>query len=167
MLDSWARPYLDPRKLGAVMDGVTDDTRAANTCLAYIGTTPAEIMIDTPMKLATPPIWPSNVYLRFVGQGMFVYDNPLTINGTWHAGPQQIFMPTNAAATLSGRPRIPEIYTEWFGAPANGIDDDSVATLLAFNASSMMGYIPVKLLPITYRWAQQILGGGTPAVNFF
>jgi hypothetical protein len=124
-------------------------------------------MIDTPMKLATPPIWPSNVYLRFVGQGMFVYDNPLTINGTWHAGPQQIFMPTNAAATLSGRPRIPEIYTEWFGAPANGIDDDSVATLLAFNASSMMGYIPVKLLPITYRWAQQILGGGTPAVNFF
>jgi hypothetical protein len=79
----------------------------------------------------------------------------MTINGGLEAGPYQIFSCTGTGKVdLSANYAIREVYTEWWGAKADGATDSTAAFQAAFNAvgnNNSDQPIEVRLLKGTYR----------------
>lgn len=170
MLDLWALPWLDVRKLGCVLDGATPDDRGLGACLAYVGTQPAALVIDGPMFLQTSTVIPSNIQLIFIAGGLIKPDAGIviTLNGSYEAGAWQIWDCGAAGSRITGnmQPKGGRLLTEHWGALGDDASDDSVFFQQTALAAAEAGYLGIQLLNKTYRLGSGVYGGGANAGSF-
>lgn len=110
-----ARPWLDLKREGCLLDGTTDDYAAFNRCVSVAASTNTSMVIDGPMKLSTSITVPANVHLLFVGAGQLLPDaaKTVTFNGTIDAiANNQIF--AGSGTVLLSKTTNPVVWANWF-----------------------------------------------------
>lgn len=140
------------RRLGAVLDGATDDDSALVAALAVADTKPFRIVVDGPMALGTSRTIPANVTMVYKGRGALVPSAAVTIthNGRVIAEARSIFQGAGAVAfSTSGAQR--RFRPEWWGAtPDDSTDNYAPLNTCQVNASDAQG--EVILERGAYRW---------------
>ena len=110
----------DVRRIGAAGNGRTDD-RAALFSGNRLGTNlyfaPGTYRVASNLTLAVPCSFDPGAILK-PDAGVTI-----TVNAPINAGPWQIFDLSEAGAALNGAVRVSDIYPEWFGADATGVND--------------------------------------------
>lgn len=110
---------------GPKVFGVVDLSSSLSKMVSLIGTNEGTILFSPARyRLGRDTRIPSNIHMKFEYGAVLnvVRGKVLEINGLLDAGVWQIF---SGDGTIRGRPKISEVYPEWFGAEGNGNVDSS------------------------------------------
>jgi hypothetical protein len=156
---------------GCVGNGSTDNTVAMKALLTTIGSTVATIcfpqgtfVLGTSGSPATGVTFPANITLDFTAGGSIkvTTGDTVTIAGPVIAERQQIF--NNATATLgtisfAGNYKTSTFFPEWWGALANGSNNDLAALQACSNAILTIQSISCGIVSLSS--GNYLLGSGT------
>ncbi|MDF2725954.1 MAG: hypothetical protein K0Q59_5632, partial [Paenibacillus sp.] len=144
--------WYNVKEEGAAGDGTTDDAAALAALTAAIGTS-AKAVVYFPggaYRLGSNVSFGSNVAL-IMDQGAVLTPDAavvVTIAGTLQAGLYRIFA---GDGTIAGPIRVEALYPQWWGAKADGANDDTAAINSAIRCANGAGGGKVFLPAGTYR----------------
>jgi len=142
----WADLYA----FGAAGDGTTDDSTALSNAISYFGSNEGVIVLSGNHRIASDVTVPSNITLWFLPPGKLNVDSGVTVtlNCKIHAGIYHIF---DGSGDYDGTPICECVYPQWFGAKADGDNDDTTAIQKAIDFAYSPAFLPVTFPSGVYK----------------
>jgi len=143
------KDFTSVRDFGVIpaMDGVADDTAAAQAAIAGIGTSSVTLIIAGPMKISSNLTFGANTEVLFTQGGKFIGTSGaevITVQKQIIAGPRPIFSNCAPISTVGQ-----QVFPEWFGAVRDGATTDKAAFNLAYGFLKNTGGV-IQMLPGVY-----------------
>lgn len=135
-------------ELGKKLSVVKTESELRNE-IANAGAAEKTIVLSQPINLTADLNVPENIGILFLKGAYIDGTYNLNFNGSILAGVYRIF---GDNVNITGNPKAPEAYPEWFGAKGNGVTDDRDAIQKCLDI-----FKTCKLQPKTYKIRQPIL----------